>query len=463
MAAVNSGTPRERQRALAVRRSSVDSMTPARDRRATSAAITTSTGQAADPQARMWPWVLIVSAVVVATGMAYSLLWAPVVHHQSYWLTPGDIWYSVRTAHWIGWGSLSFVYSNTRSELVTLPGFEVLLTPFVLLSSALGLSETAPGLFPNIHPQAWLLIGPLTLASVALGLGAFESLARHMEIALRTRRLLIVLAAIALWPAVALWGHPEDVLAVGLLVLALTKALKGGDTAAGWLLGGAIAMQLFSVLAIPVLLGLVGLRRGGQLLARASILPGFLFIAVAVPNFHDAVWTLFQQPAFPLANHVTPWVKLAPKLAPNVVAGGPARSLGLICAVLTGVLARARRDHPASLVWLMAVALGARCIFDPVMVPYYVMPVVALSLVAAAGNGHLRFMFTIAAGAALTVTVFSHHDMWTYWSMMTAIMSGMLGLAWPRANRMSENGLDRADGAEWMASVPSVRIPAGAR
>jgi hypothetical protein len=444
-----------------VRRSWGEPIRPPRYRRATDAAISTATRQAADGGDRMWPWVLLVSAAVVATGMAYSLWWAPVVRHQSYWLTPGDIWYSVRTAHWIGWGSLSFVYSNNRSELVTLPGFEVLLTPFVLLSSALGLSESAPGLFPNIHPQAWLLIGPVTLASVAVGLGAFDSLARHMKIAPRTRRLLIVLEAMALWPTVALWGHSEDVLAVGFLVLALTKLMKGQDTAAGWLLGGAIAMQLFSVLAVPVLLGLVGLRRGSRLLTRASILPGFLFIAVAVPDFHAAVWTLFQQPAFPIGNHATPWVHLAPKLARNVVAGGPARSLGLICAVLTGVLARARRDDPATLIWLMAAALGGRCIFDSVMVPYYVMPVVALSLVAAAGNGYVRVTLTSAAGAALTVMVFSHHGMWAYWSLMTAIMSAMLGLAWPNSSRISEDEREKVDSAEWIAPVPRIRVPAG--
>lgn len=407
----------------------------------------------------MWIWVLAISATVVATGMAYSLWWAPVVRHQSYWLTPGDIWYSVRTAHWIGWGSLSFVYSNNRSELVTLPGFEVLLTPFVLLSSALGLSESAPGLFPNIHPQAWLLVGPVTLASVAVGLWAFDSLARVVEIPNPKRRLLIVFEAGAMWPVLAIWGHPEDVLAVAFAVFALAKVLEDHDTAAGWLLGGAIAMQLFSVFAIPVLLAVAGLRRGSFLLARAAILPGSLFIAVAVPDFHNAVWTLFQQPAVPSANHVTPWVQLSPKLARNVVAGGPARSLGLVCATLTGVLARGQRHRPANVIWLMAIALGARCVFDPVMVPYYVMPVVALALTAAVGNDPVRYLLTIAAGAGLTVMTFTHHDMWTYWTMMTAIMFLMLGLAGPTRGHRTEVGPAR--GVRWMPSDTGVRVPVG--
>jgi len=378
-----------------------------------------------------WIWISVASAAVVITGMAYSLWWAAVVRHShGYWITPGDIWFSVRTAHWIGWGSLSFVYSNQRSELITLPGFEVLLTPFVLLSSALGFSENAPGLFPNIHPQAWLLIGPLSLASGTVAIVAFDGLARRTQVDIRIRNLLTVLEAAAIWPALALWGHPEDALAIGLSVFAFSKVLDDRWVAAGWLLGAAIAMQLFAVFLVPAFLAIIGLRRGVALLARAAILPGFLFVAVAVPDFHDAVRTLLDQPAFPIGNHATPWVAMSPRLARGVVAGGPIRLCGVAVALGVAPLARKIRSRPAAVVWLMAVALGARCIFDPVMVPYYVMPCVTLALIAAATNGW-RFTFTIAAGAGLTVMTFTHHGEWPYWLMMTAIMFAMLATAWP--------------------------------
>src|ERR1700691_3221386 len=195
---------------------------------------------------RPWIWVVAVSAAFVLSGMAYSLWWAPVVRHQSSWIVPGDIWYAVRTAHWIGWGALSYVYSNIRAGLITLPGFEMLLTPFVLLSSALGLSESAPGLLPNLQPQAWLIIGPVTIASASVALFAFDSLARRVRVSKCRRMGLTILEAAAMWPAVVMWGHPEDVLAVGLLVFALDRLLAGREVAAGWLLGGAMAMQLFS-------------------------------------------------------------------------------------------------------------------------------------------------------------------------------------------------------------------------
>jgi hypothetical protein len=386
------------------------------------------------PSGRTWPWVLAVSVLIVVTGMAYSLWWAGVVRHQGwYWVTPGDIWYSVRTAHVIGWGSLSFVYNSQNSELITLPGFDVLLTPFVLLASALGLSESAPWILPNIHPQAWLLIGPVSLATGAVGLFAFDSLACRLGVRASRRKLLAILEAAAMWPALVLWGHPEDVLAIGLSVFALVALLDDRRAAPGWLLGAAIAMQLWAVLLIPLFIAYLGFRKGIALLARATILPGFLFVAVAVPDFHDAVQTLLRQPAIPGVNHPTPWVLLSPKLLGGMVAGGPARSFGIVIALAVGVIARTRRHDPAQLVWLMALVLGARCIFDPVMVPYYVTPVVVLALAAGATAPPPRLALTAVAAAGLTVMTFTHHGMWQYWLMMTALMGAVLGTAWPGA------------------------------
>ncbi len=260
-------------------------------------------------------WLVAVTAGVVVTGMAYSLWWPAVVRHQSsYWLTPGDMWYSVRTAHWIGWGSLSFVYSNYRSALVTLPGFELLLTPVVVLSSALHLSEQAPGLLGPGKPTDWLLIGPVSLLCSGLPLFTLDALARRLGILTGSRRVLSVAVAAAVWPALAIWGHPEDALALGFAVYALVMVLDERWTPAGWLLGAALAMQLLVVMLVPVFVGLVGWRHGRALLARAAVLPGFLLVAVLVPDFHDAFYVLSHQPADPAPNHITPWLALAPKL-----------------------------------------------------------------------------------------------------------------------------------------------------
>ncbi len=377
-------------------------------------------------------WLVAVTAGVVLTGMAYSLSWPTVVrHHSDYWATPGDMWYTVRTAHWIGWGSLSFVYSNYRSALVTLPGFELLLTPVVMLSSALHLSEQAPGLIGPGKPTEWLLVGPSSLACSALPLFALDALARRLGTLGRSRRALSLAAAAAMWPAIAIWGHPEDVLALGFVVYALVMVLDERWTPAGWLLGAALAMQLLVVMLIPVFIGLLGWRHSRALLARAAILPGFLLVAVLVPDFHDAFFVLSHQPADPTPNHVTPWLALAPKTGHgSQVSGGPGRLLNLVVAIAAGFLASRWRRDVWRIVWLMAMVLAARTVFEAVMVPYYVMPGLVLALVAARRDT-LRWVGVCVAGAGLTVMTFTHHGRWEYWLALTGLTALILALAWP--------------------------------
>ena len=418
-----------------------------------------------DPQPRTkanaW-WLAALTAVVVLTGMAYSLWWPAVVRHQSfYWATPGDMWFSVRTAHWIGWGSLSFVYSNQRSALVTLPGFELLLTPVVVLSSALHLSEQAPGIIGPGKPTEWLLVGPLSLACAGLPLFAIDALARRLGILGRPRRILSAAVAAALWPGIAIWGHPEDALALGLVVYALLGILDGRWTAAGWLLGAALAMQLLVVVLVPLFIGLVGWRQASAVLARGAVLPGFLLVAVLVPDFHAAYYVLAHQPSDPTPNHVTPWLALAPKLAHDQVSGGLGRLLNGVVAVGAGVPAYRWRRDVWRIVWLAALVLAARTLFEPVMVPYYVMPGLALSLVA--GRRHtLRWLGVCVAGAGLTVMTFTHHGRWEYWLALTGLTAAMLTLAWPvqPVRGAKDRDLPASEGGDIPASENELAAPA---
>lgn len=384
-----------------------------------------------DRSSRDTGWLIALSVLVVVIGMAYTLWWPPVVRHHPYWTIPGDIWYTVRTAHWIGWGSLSYVYSNDRSALVTLPGFELLLTPVVMLGSALHLSEVAPGLIGPLRPTEWLLVGPLTMASVALPLFAFDALARRLDITTRRRRLLAAAEAAALWSTVALWGHPEDVLALGLAVYALLMMIDRRWAPAGWLLGAALAMQLLVVMLVPLLVGLVGWRKASSVLARAVVLPGFLLVVVLVPDYHAAVWVLANQPSVPAVNHATPWLALAPSLHNGqLVSGGLGRLLNVVVALGAGVLAARWRTDLWRIVWLAATVLAARSVFEAVMVPYYVVPGIALALVSGCRHS-LRWLATCLAGAGLTVMVFTQHGRWEYWGMLTALVLLVQALAWP--------------------------------
>ena len=160
-------------------------------------------------------------------------------------------------------------------------------------------------------------------------------------------------------------------------------------------------------------------------------------MAVLIPNFHASIHALFDQPNFPTVDHATPWLLLAPKLGHGAVAAGPGRIIGLILAVAVGALGVRYRADARHIVWLGALVLGLRCLFESVMDPYYVMAVVVLALVVASDLPVLRFAAVAAAGAGLTVLTYYRPEMWIYWGEMTAVMVTMLALAWRGAGRRS--------------------------
>lgn len=376
-------------------------------------------------------WIAAATLCVIGTGMAYTLWWGHVVQHHVWWVDPADSWGIIRGAHWVAWGGFSYIYNAKYTGVLTLPGFEILLAPFAALSSALHLSETAPGLLPNIEPNAWLLFGPIFFATTAAALFAFDALALTLQIRVQRRRLLIILEAAALWQIITFWGHPEDVLALAFLCFAVNATLTSRWTAAGWLLGAALAMQLFSLTLVPILLGLAGWRRAPSLIARAAVLPGFLFLAVVVPNPHTTLQALINQPAYPKILFPTPWLSLAPKLAHGAVAGGPARLVGFAVAIGSGVLAARRREDPWVVIWLIAAALAGRSLFESVIVPYYMVPAIAFALIVGFSSGRARMTMTVIVAGLLVHFSYLRSGAWTYWSVVTVISLALLVVAYP--------------------------------
>jgi hypothetical protein len=370
-------------------------------------------------------WPILLTTMSCLTGTAYSTLWPALVRHRAgYWITPSDLWSTVRTAHYIGWGGLSFVYSS-RAVFVTLPGFATMLWPVVALTSKLGLSEAAPGiLLPK--PEAFLVIGPACWLASSVALFGLDALIRRLGVSPGVRVATLCAEAVALWPTTGIWGHPEDAVALGLLAFAFVTMLDKRWTLTAWLLGAAIAMQLLAVLIIPIFLGVAGIRKAVPFLARMSLLPGFYLIAVLVPDFHRALWVLTKQPGFPLVNHPTPWMHFSPVLAPGVVAAGPSRLIAGAIALGAGWYAHRHRDDLALLIYAAAVVFAARCLFESVMVPYYVMPSVAMALLVAAKRGRVRAL--VATVAALALTVMTHFNLqaWTYYLEMSGIFAVML-------------------------------------
>ena len=291
---------------------------------------------------------------------------------------------------------------------------------------------TSTGAFPVAEPSQWLLLGPVTMATSAVALAGLDTLARTLRVTLARRRVLLVGAAAIVWPITVKWGHPEDVLALGLCAMALSRSIEGRTVSAGWLLGGALAMQLYVVLAVPVFIGFLGVRRSVPLLARAALLPGAIFLALLIPNAPQTLHVLLDQPTPPAVNFATPWVLLAPHLGQGEVAGGPGRLFGFAGACGLGFLAVRRRHDAVAIVWLAAAALALRCLTEAVMSPYYVEPAIALAVLTVASRTWRRWTIVAVAGAALTVVTYHHLEMWWYWVGMAVPIAVMLVATWPR-------------------------------
>jgi hypothetical protein len=394
---------------------------------------------------------LALTALFVVVGLAYSFLYVPIWHHHPVWVTPPDLWATYRSAQFVSWGAMGAVYS-AGSGLVTLPGIAILMAPLALIGDGLGLTIGFPQ--PVAHPTAWLLVGPVVLASVFPVLSALNDLARDLGTRPRPRRLLLVAAAGLSFPGLAQLGHPEDFLALGLALHALRRAHLGQWQRSGWLLGASLCIQPLTVLVLPLVLGLAGLRRALPYVVRAVIMPVVLAGITVAADGHAALDQLLHQPNYPTApaNHPTPWLALAPRLSRVAVAAGPGRMIALAIAVglaAWGVRSRGRLEMVLAGALL---AFAARDAFEAVMVPYYLTPALVVGVLLASRRGRLRYLVALLASGVGAVGAFFHYGPWSYWGLMVASLACLWAAsasslwALPLARHRREDPVDEAPG-----------------
>ncbi len=393
---------------------------------------------------RRWP--IAMTAASLASGMLYSLWWAPVVRHHEYWLAPGDLWGTFRLAQQLDYSSIRDLVLN-GSAYLTFPVIVILLAPVALLTHALHLHapptramliflHTASVNQALHHPGAWILVGPAEVLIASSALFALDALAERLEVPGRRRGALCVLEAAALWQVDVIWGHPEDALAVALALYALIAASNQRWTLCGWLFGIALITQPLVLLALPVLLAFAPGGSRLSLTLRSAIPPLLARIVPVIANPHQAITWLANQPNYPLIDHPTPWVALAPHLGPGVVGAGPGRMVALLAAAGVGVLALRRRDDLLAITWLFAVALALRCFFEAVMDPFYIWPAIAIGIVASAAQPKAwRLGATAMAGGGATVFSFWHLAPWPWWTTLGAILIAVIAFARPKWRR----------------------------
>ncbi len=378
---------------------------------------------------RVWP--LIATVVLIVEGMCQTIWWAPAVFGKTTWWIPADLWGTLVAASRLGHLHLAGLYT-APTGLVSFPGAALILVPAAAVINAAGLSLHWPGA-ANPHPGTWLVAGPYMIAISSVALFAADALAEWLGVTGWRRFLLAAGSAVALWNVSVRWGHPEDAVAVGLLLYGVLALAKGRPGRCGWLVGAAIAVQPLVLLALPVLAVAVPLRRQVRFLAGAALPSAVLLGAAAVANWHATFKAVANQPNWPTVDHPTPWMFLAPHQAGGAVSAGPARALTVLiacgCAVFAARRWRAAREGgwtPAALedlLWWLAAALALRSVFEPVMDPFYVWPPLAVALIVASRSWQRLAVTTGAAVAATFLAQATWRNEWAYWTPVVAALA----------------------------------------
>jgi len=410
---------------------------------------------------RMFP--LIASAGLIVVGML-TTTWGSTLSGRSEWALPYDLWGTLIATTRLAHGNIGGLYAPPTG-LISLPGAAVILLPGAALIAALHLSLAIPGA-ANPHPAVWLLAGPYQIAIGCLPLFAADALAERLEVPRWTRALLAVAGAGILWSVCARWGHPEDAVAVGLLLYAVLAQGNGRSALAGWLAGAAVCVQPLVLLALPIMLALLPWRRMPAFLVRAAAPSVVLVAAAAIANWHDTYQSVTSQPDSPVINHPTIWTSLAPQIANHNVAAGPFRLATIVLACLCALAIRRRwagqANHEglcwpnrllASVLWWVALALALRSFFEPVMVSYYPWPPMAVALIPAATLGWRRLLAAgVLAGLLTAAAQGPSHDYWIWWAPIVAGLIVLLVMAWPSAAAL----IPRRSMSE--AELPAARV-----
>ena len=405
---------------------------------------------------------LIASAGLIVIGM-YTTTWGPALLGRTEWALPYDLWGTLIATTRLAHGNIGGIYAPPTG-LISLPGAAVILVPCAALISALGLSLDIPGPH-NLHPDVWLVAGTYQIALCCVTLFAADALAERLGVDFWKRGLLAAASAAILWSVSARWGHPEDAVAVGLLLYAILAQSRGRLGLAGWLAGAAVCVQPLVLLALPVMLAVLPWRRMVPFLVRAALPSVLLLGAVAIANWHDTYRSVTSQPDSPVINHPTVWTSLAPQMAGQNVAAGPFRLATILLACLCALAVRRHwqsrmslagdasladtgqqettgRDGAAwpapllaDVLWWVALTLALRSFFEPVMVSYYPWPPMAVALIAAATLSWTRlFAAGLLAGGLTAAAQGPSHAVWIWWVPIVAGLAVLLAICWPKAN-----------------------------
>jgi hypothetical protein len=407
---------------------------------------------------RAVPAISVAGLIVI--GITLTIVWPPVVGKIG-WALPHDLWGTLVAAHRVLHGQFGGLYTQPTG-LITLPGGALIMVPIVAVIDAAGLSLHVPG--PDARPVVWLLAGPYQTAISGIAVFAADAIAEHLAVPRWKRAALAVASAVSLWSVTIRWGHPEDAVAVGLLMYAMLDLARGRTGRSAWLFGFAVATQPLVLLALPVALAVMKPRQATRFLVAAATPAVVLLGIAATANWHATYAAVTRQPNWPSINHPTLWLPLATPLHGGAVAAGPARIVAIVvacgCAVAAGIACRSARDAMTwdshtllRLLWWTAVTLALRSVFEPVMVAYYAWPVFAVALITATTTWPRLLATSVVTGTLTFASQVSWRSPWAWWVPMVAGLAITLLLAFPKQAAAQDSSGSRSYRSEAPATL----------
>jgi hypothetical protein len=408
--------------------------------------------------ARLLAFIAQRNAAVVGTlamfipVMAYSLLAHGGQHGGHFELvTPNDLWGLANSSWALSHAHFAHIYVVPQGTLTSPPALEFLMAPVLLVAQAAGLATHLTGMQSL---GVWLLLGPAVLLLASTVLFAIDAIARHWGLSDRSRLGLALVSALCVANVTGLWGHPEDCIAVAMVLwsaLALDKHGTATGPSAALLLGVGIAFQPLAVLAVAPVLTRLGWRAAARVSWRLLVPSLVVLVPPLIGEPSRTLFVLVKQPFMPGAVSFTPLTHLAPVIGPGLDGGGPTR---LVATVLSAGLAvavcRRRHDLPTVLA-MIAVAFSLRVLFETELCWYYLWPVAAVCLLLSARRGP-RPLGLCTAAVVASIVLGNHntvHDITPWWPalmatvvVMLASTAGTLTVRTPVGGRAGEAGED---------------------
>jgi hypothetical protein len=383
--------------------------------------------------ARAWvaerPAPIVATIAMLIPVMGYSVLGHGIPHGGHLELiTPGDLWGMSASSWFLAHGQFGHIYASP-GVLTSPPALEFVLAPILLFAQMVGLAAHFPGSSPL---GLWLLLGPVALLIASPALFAVDAVARSWHLNDRTRLVLALGSALGVANVAGVWGHPEDCVAVAMVLwaaLAMERRPDGGGRRAAWLLGLGIAFQPLAILGVVPVLARLDWRSFAKVSWRLALPSLLVLIPPLIAQPRLTRFVLVNQPIYPKAVSFTPLTHFAPVIGPGVHGGGPTRLIALLLgAGLAIAVCRRRHDLPTVLM-MTAIAFSLRVLFETELVWYYLWPVAAVCLLLSARRG-VRHLVVCGLALFATIVLGNHHavhNIALWWPELMASLAVMLG------------------------------------